>query len=55
MEKAIDYDRKRDEFIKNSGYKVLRIWNNDIENNLEGVGVKIYQMLGDPHPKIFPK
>lgn len=45
-----DYDKKRDEFIKNSGYSVLRIWNNDVDNNLDGVGEKIYAMLTNPHP-----
>ena len=55
MAKEIDYDRRRDKFIKNSGYRVLRIWNNDIDNNLEGVGEKIYQMLGNPHPGPLPE
>jgi very-short-patch-repair endonuclease len=30
--KGIDYDKRRDECLKKSGYRVLRIWNND---NLE--------------------
>ena len=55
MTKEIDCDKKRDEFIKNSGYRVLRIWNNNIDNNLEGVGEEIYQMLGNPHPDPLPK
>ena len=52
MAKEIDYDRRRDKFIKNSGYRVLRIWNNDVDNNMDGVVEKIYQMLqnGNPHP-----
>lgn len=33
----IEYDKKRDEYLKNQGYRVIRIWNNDILNNIEGV------------------
>jgi very-short-patch-repair endonuclease len=47
---GIGYDKKRYEFLKKSGYRVLRIWNNEIENNLEGVGEKIYLELTNPHP-----
>ena len=32
-----DYDKNRDEFFKNLGFKVIRIYNNDISNNIEGV------------------
>ncbi|MDZ7804433.1 endonuclease domain-containing protein [Thiohalophilus sp.] len=30
-------DRERDEFLKRCGYIVLRFWNNDVINNIEGV------------------
>jgi len=30
-------DRKRDKWLKSQGYRVLRFWNNDIMQNLEGV------------------
>ena len=33
----IEYDKERDKFLKQSGLHVLRIWNNDINNNIEGV------------------
>jgi very-short-patch-repair endonuclease len=32
-----EYDRIRDEFLKNTGLKVLRFTNNDVINNIEGV------------------
>ena len=32
-----EYDNIRDEFLKKEGYKVIRIWNNHIFNNIEGV------------------
>lgn len=33
----IKYDNERTMFLKEAGYKVIRFWNNDIDNNLEGV------------------
>ena len=32
-----DYDKIRDKYLQNEGYQVIRIWNNDIYNNIEGV------------------
>ena len=33
----IDKDKQRTEFLENKGYKVLRFWNNEVDNNIEGV------------------
>lgn len=33
----IKYDKTRDEFLKNEGYNIIRIWNNDILNNIDNV------------------
>ena len=44
-ENNINYDKLRTEFLNNMGYKILRIWNNDIENNIEGVMSKIESYL----------
>ena len=33
----IEYDLKRTEFLNSKGYKVVRFWNNDIDNNIKGV------------------
>ena len=30
-------DAERTEFLNSLGYKVIRFWNNDIDNNIEGV------------------
>ena len=30
-------DRERNEFFTSLGYKVLRFWDSDVDNNLEGV------------------
>ena len=48
-------DETRSEFLKSEGYRILRIWNNDIDNNLEGVGEKIFEVLTNPHPQPFPQ
>lgn len=45
----VKYDKDRSEFLQKSGYRVLRIWNNEISGNLDGVGEKIYYMLKNPH------
>ena len=33
----IIYDNKRTNFLEEQGYKVIRFWNNEIDNNIEGV------------------
>ena len=35
--KQVAYDRERTVFLEAQGYKVLRFWNNDILDNIEGV------------------
>ena len=36
-DKNIEYDNERTIFLESLGYKVIRFWNNDIDNNIEGV------------------
>jgi very-short-patch-repair endonuclease len=40
-----EYDKERDRYLKNLGFKVLRFWDNDINNNLAGVLLKIIENL----------
>ena len=49
-EEIIEYDKKRSEFLNKCGYRVLRIWNNDIDNNIEGVIEYIKMNLVMPPP-----
>ena len=35
--KDIEYDLNRTKFLNSKGYKVIRFWNSDIDNNIEGV------------------
>ena len=43
-------DLQRDEFLKSIGFKVLRFWNNDIDNNIEGVISKIKNVISQCPP-----
>ncbi len=33
----IDADKERSKYLNNVGYKIIRLWNNDVFNNVEGV------------------
>lgn len=39
----IEYDNKRTEDLNRLGYKVLRFWDNEIINNIDGVLLKILE------------
>ena len=44
-------DAKRDAWFAARGYRVLRFWNNEVFENLEGVvGVVAQALEGSPHP-----
>ncbi len=43
-------DLQRDEFLKSIGFKVLRFWNNEIDNNIEGVISKINNVISQCPP-----
>jgi very-short-patch-repair endonuclease len=45
--KHAERDRIRDEILKSKGYKILRVWNSEINNNLEGVAERIIQLAGE--------
>ena len=46
-----DRDRQRTAFLRSQGYRVLRFWNNDVLENLEGVALTIQAALNDrPSP-----
>lgn len=44
-EMQIEKDKLRDKYLKNQGFKILRVWNNEIDSNLDGVFRKIYQLV----------
>ncbi len=41
-------DKMRDAYLARTGYYVLRFWNNEVNENIEGVLVKILEMLDNP-------
>lgn len=42
---AILYDKKRTDFLMSKGYSVIRFWNNEIDEDLDGVYKKIKEFL----------
>ena len=48
-------DKIRDEWLRSEGYKVLRFWNNQVLNNMEGVLETIRNALLTPHPAPLPQ
>lgn len=49
------YDQQRDDWLQQQGFQILRFWNNDVFNNIEGVLTVILERLGGdsavpPHP-----
>ncbi len=41
----IEYDETRTKYLNSKGYTVLRFWNNDVDQNLEGVYEKILSTI----------
>jgi very-short-patch-repair endonuclease len=48
---AADYDEGRSAALKKAGFRVLRFWNIDVIENLEGVLTTIERTLGAPLPR----
>ena len=51
-------DRRRDRFLEQEGWAILRIWNNEVDENAEGVFQAIMnraaECLGGTHPRPLP-
>ncbi|VWX52112.1 endonuclease domain-containing protein [Novosphingobium sp. 9U] len=46
-----EYDERRTQFLEQQGYTVIRFWNSDVLDNLEGVLIRIKRVLADmPSP-----
>ena len=48
--KTVGYDEKRDAFLKQEGFRVMRVWNDQWTENREGVLEAIWALLTDHHP-----
>ena len=44
-DKNIIYDLERTKYLEIKGYRVIRFWNHDIDNNIEGVYQEILKYL----------
>ena len=53
-EENLKKDKTRDLFFKQNGYKVIRIWNNEIHQSIEGVINKIQKEIECPPPEGGP-
>jgi len=48
------YDGVRSEYLEERGWRVLRFWNNEVMQNIEGVVVTISEALQRPLPNPPP-
>ena len=46
-----EYDTERTEFLQSKGYRVLRFWNSDVMENLDGLMIMILDAL-NPDPTL---
>jgi very-short-patch-repair endonuclease len=44
-QEQLAYDEQRTDFLQSQGWRVLRFWNNDVLNNLDGVLTTIAERL----------
>ncbi len=42
-----EYDQERTKYLESLGYKVIRFWNNDVTNNIDGVILAIHHAMED--------
>ncbi len=49
-QEQLEYDEQRTNFMKQHGWQVLRFWNNDVLNNLDGVLAVIVKRLENVPP-----
>jgi very-short-patch-repair endonuclease len=49
-----EYDEMRTQWLQEQGFRVLRFWNNEVQNNLDEVKQTIYRALFDPPAPALP-
>ena len=50
LPEGVERDRIRDAFLRSEGFQILRFWNSDVDQNLEGVMETIFAVLKTPTP-----
>ncbi len=48
------HDQERTLWLNKEGYKVVRFWNNEITENLQGALETIEKAIFNPHPHLLP-
>ena len=51
---SVDYDATRAYWLEATGLHVMRFWNNEVLNNIEGVKLAIWNYLSGIHPPAQP-
>jgi very-short-patch-repair endonuclease len=46
-----EYDQERTKYLESLGYRVIRFWNNDVTNNIDGVILAIIHAMEDETSK----
>lgn len=46
-----EYDQERTKYLESLGYKVIRVWNNDVMNNIGGVILAVIHAMEDESSK----
>jgi very-short-patch-repair endonuclease len=52
MSDGLGSDHERDAFLRSHGFRVLRFWNSDVDQNLSGVMESILGVLKTPTPAL---
>ena len=50
----VEADQKRSAFLARRGYRVLRFWDHEVMENIDGVLEEIAAAVGHPHPCPLP-
>jgi very-short-patch-repair endonuclease len=50
LHEGLRSDRERDAFLRSQGFRILRFWNSDVDQNLNGVMEGIFAALKAPTP-----
>jgi len=54
-DREIARDARRERYLKEQGFRILRVWNADVRENMEGVMDTIVAVLDTPTPDPFPQ
>lgn len=50
MDDEIARDARREQYLRDQGFRVVRVWNSEVRENIEGVMDVIVDALGPPPP-----